>query len=62
MRTDQFDYDLPQRLIAQYPLSDRSSSKLLVVDRKTQGFSHAKFSDLRDLLRPGDLMVLNNTE
>ena len=61
MRTDQFDYDLPQRLIAQYPLSNRSSSKLLVVDRKTQGFSHAKFSDLRDLLRPGDLMVLNNT-
>ena len=61
MRTDQFDYDLPQRLIAQYPLSNRSSSRLLVVDRKTQGFSHAKFSDLRDLLRPGDLMVLNNT-
>ena len=61
MRTDQFDYDLPRRLIAQYPLSERSSSKLLVVDRKTRGFSHARFSDLRDLLRPGDLMVLNNT-
>lgn len=61
MRTDQFDYDLPKRLIAQYPLSERSSSRLLVVDRETQGFSHAKFSDLRDLLRPGDLMVLNNT-
>ena len=61
MRTDQFDYDLPQRLIAQYPLSERSSSKLLVVDRKTQVFSHARFSDLRDMLRPGDLMVLNNT-
>lgn len=61
MRTDQFDYDLPQRLIAQYPLSERSSSRLLVVDRKTQGFSHAKFSDLKCLLLPGDLMVLNNT-
>ena len=61
MRTDQFDYDLPRRLIAQYPLSERSSSRLLVVDRETQRFSHARFSDLRDLLRPGDLMVLNNT-
>ena len=61
MRTDQFDYDLPPRLIAHYPLPKRSSSKLLVVDRKTQRFSHARFSDLKDLLRRGDLMVLNNT-
>lgn len=61
MRTEQFDYNLPQRLIAQYPLSNRSSSRLLIVDRKTQGFSHAKFSDLKGLLLPGDLMVLNNT-
>ncbi len=61
MRTDQFDYDLPPRLIAQYPLSKRSSSRLLVVDRKTRRFSHAKFSDLKDLLRRGDLMILNNT-
>ena len=61
MRTDQFDYDLPPRLIAHYPLSKRSSSRLLVVDRKTRRFSHARFSDLRDLLRRGDLMVLNNT-
>ena len=62
MRTDQFDYDLPPRLIAHYPLSKRSSSRLLVVDRKTQRFSHAKFSDLNGLLRRGDLMVLNNTK
>ncbi|MXZ12581.1 MAG: tRNA preQ1(34) S-adenosylmethionine ribosyltransferase-isomerase QueA [Candidatus Dadabacteria bacterium] len=61
MRTDQFDYDLPPRLIAHYPLSKRSSSRLLVVDRKTRRFSHARFSDLKDLLRRGDLMVLNNT-
>ena len=62
MRTDQFDYDLPTRLIAHYPLPKRSSSRLLVVDRKTRRFSHAKFSDLKDLLRRGDLMVLNNTK
>lgn len=61
MRTDQFDYDLPPSLIAHYPLSKRSSSRLLVVDRKTQRFSHARFSDLKDLLCRGDLMVLNNT-
>ena len=61
MRTDQFDNDLPPRLIAHYPLSKRSSSRLLVVDRKTRRFSHARFSDLKDLLRRGDLMVLNNT-
>lgn len=61
MRTDQFDYDLPPQLIAHYPLSKRSSSRLLVVDRKTRRFSHARFSDLKDLLRQGDLMVLNNT-
>ena len=61
MRTDQFDYYLPQELIAQRPLSQRSSSRLLVVDRKTGGFSHLRFSDLGDLLRPGDLMVFNNT-
>ncbi|MYH39494.1 MAG: tRNA preQ1(34) S-adenosylmethionine ribosyltransferase-isomerase QueA, partial [Candidatus Dadabacteria bacterium] len=57
----QFNYDLPPRLIAHYPLSKRSSSRLLVVDRKTRRFSHARFSDLKDLLRRGDLMVLNNT-
>ncbi|MCY3986892.1 MAG: tRNA preQ1(34) S-adenosylmethionine ribosyltransferase-isomerase QueA [Candidatus Dadabacteria bacterium] len=61
MRTDKFDYHLPQRLIAQHPLSRRSSSRLLVVDRKTGAFSHLKFSDLGELLLPGDLMVLNNT-
>ena len=61
MRTDQFDYDLPPQLIAHYPLSKRSSSRLLVVNRETQRFSHARFSDLGDLLRHGDLMVLNNT-
>ena len=52
----------PRGLIAHYPLLRRSSSRLLVVDRKTQRFSHAKFSDLNDLLRRGDLMVLNNTK
>ena len=62
MRTDQFDYDLPPRLIAHYPLPKRSSSRLLVVDRKTQRFSHARFSDIKNFLRRGDLMVLNNTK
>ena len=61
MRTDQFDYDLPPRLIADYPLSDRPSSRLLLVDRAAGSLSHANFFDLKDILRPGDLVVLNNT-
>lgn len=61
MRTDQFDYDLPPRLIADYPLSDRSSSRLLLVDRASGSLSHANFFDVKDILRPEDLMVLNNT-
>ncbi len=62
MRTADFDYDLPPHLIARYPLSRRSSSRLLIVDRQNRGFSHAKFSDLGDMLRSGDLLVLNNTK
>lgn len=61
MRTDQFDYDLPRRLIADYPLSDRPSSRLLLVDRATGSLAHANFSDVKDIFRPGDLVVLNNT-
>ncbi len=62
MKTTDFDYDLPQHLIARYPLPRRSSSRLLIVDRKSHSFSHARFSDLRDVLRSGDLLVLNNTK
>lgn len=59
-RTD-FYYDLPQELIAQDPLEDRSSSRLLVLDRESGDFSHHIFREVVDYFRPGDCLVLNNT-
>jgi S-adenosylmethionine:tRNA ribosyltransferase-isomerase len=56
-----FQYNLPQSLIAQYPLEKRDSSRLLVVDRKSKTFKEIIFSEVIDLLKPRDLLVLNNT-
>jgi len=61
MRTDDFDFYLPQELIAQTPLKDRSSSRLLVVDRKEQTYSDHHFSDIIDYLKEDDIIVRNNT-
>jgi S-adenosylmethionine:tRNA ribosyltransferase-isomerase len=61
MRTDLFDYDLPPHLIAQHPSPERDRSRLLVVRRADATLSHHTFSDLPDLLAPGDLLVLNDT-
>ncbi len=57
-----FDYDLPSELIAQYPLSERGSSRLLRLKRFGSSFAEGRFCDLVDYLRPGDLLVLNNTK
>ena len=56
-----FEYDLPNHLIAQEPCSERDQSRLLVVRRKEQTLAHYSFSDLPELLHPGDLLVLNDT-
>ncbi len=61
MRTDDFDFELPQELIAQTPLADRSSSRLLVVNRKTGTYEDHHFSEVIDFLRPDDIIVRNNT-
>jgi S-adenosylmethionine:tRNA ribosyltransferase-isomerase len=61
MRLSDFDYDLPQELIAQTPLPDRSASRLLVVDRAAAAVRHARFADLPELLAPRDLLVMNDT-
>ena len=61
MRTDDFDFELPQELIAQTPLADRSSSRLLVVNRKTGKYEDHHFSEVIDFLRPDDIIVRNNT-
>ena len=62
MKTSDFNYDLPQELIAQDPLSDRSGSKLMLLDKKTGAVSHHIFREITDYLRPGDCLVLNNTK
>lgn len=61
MKTSDFYYDLPQELIAQDPLEDRSGSRLLVLDRKTGGREHRVFRELVELLNPEDCLVVNNT-
>ncbi len=61
MNINDFDYYLPEELIAQTPLSDRTSSRLLVLDRKSDTLSHRHFSDIIDFINPGDCLVLNNT-
>lgn len=62
MTTDDFDYDLPEELIAQTPLSVRDSSRLMVLDRNTGDVEHKKFYDILDYLNPGDTLVLNDTK
>lgn len=60
-RSDYY-FDLPQELIAQDPLEDRSSSRLLVLDKESGGVSHHVFREIMDFLEPGDCLVLNNTK
>jgi S-adenosylmethionine:tRNA ribosyltransferase-isomerase len=62
MRLSEFDYHLPQHLIAQHPLKDRSASRLLVVDRQTSELSHHHFYDITQYLEPGDCLVVNDTK
>ena len=62
MKTSDFYYDLPEELIAQDPLEDRSSSRLLVLDKKTGATSHHIFREIKDYLKPGDCLVINDTK
>ena len=61
MKTSDFYYELPEELIAQDPLEDRSSSRLMLVDKNTGSFSHHIFKELPSFLKEGDCLVLNNT-
>lgn len=62
MKTSDFDYELPEELIAQTPLKNRSSSRLLVVDRKSGTYSDQSFVDILNFLHPGDGLVINETK
>ena len=61
MRIEEFDFNLPSSLIAQYPSSQRGDSRLMVIDRHSGEIQHRTFQDLADFLRPRDLVVMNNT-
>ena len=62
MKTSDFYFDLPQELIAQDPLEDRSSSRLLVLDKHTGEMEHHIFKEIVDYLNPGDCLVINDTK
>ncbi len=62
MNVKDFDYYLPEELIAQDPLEDRSSSRLMVLDKDTGEVKHKVFSDILEYLNPGDCLVINNTK
>ena len=61
MKTSDFYFELPEELIAQVPVKDRTSSKLMVLDKETGEIEHKVFKDVIDYLNPGDCLVLNNT-
>ncbi|MCD6047365.1 MAG: S-adenosylmethionine--tRNA-ribosyltransferase-isomerase [Gammaproteobacteria bacterium] len=61
MNTSDFNFDLPESLIARYPLENRSASRLLVADPNNHTLTDSQFAQLADFLNPGDLIVLNNT-
>lgn len=62
LSTDAFDYALPQSLIAQHPLDERTASRLMVLQRQQQVIDHYKFSDIVNFINPNDLLVINNTK
>ncbi|MCH5260847.1 MAG: S-adenosylmethionine:tRNA ribosyltransferase-isomerase, partial [Lachnospiraceae bacterium] len=62
MKKSDFYFDLPEELIAQDPLEDRSGSRLLMLDKVSGRTEHHIFREIVDYLRPGDCLVLNNTK
>lgn len=62
MKVSEFDYELPEELIAQTPLKNRDESRLMVLDRKTKKIENRIFKDILDYLKPGDCLVRNNTK
>ena len=62
MEVSEFNYNLPEELIAQTPIQKRDESRLLVLNRETQSIEHKTFKDILDYLKPGDCLVRNNTK
>ena len=61
MKTEAFDYELPREFIAQHPVAERASSRLLVLDRMSGRVEHRHFRDITGYFRPGDVLVLNDS-
>ena len=61
LRIEEFDYTLPRELISQHPEDERTSSRLLVLNREERAIEHRYFRDIKDYFRPGDVLVLNDT-
>jgi S-adenosylmethionine:tRNA ribosyltransferase-isomerase len=61
LKTSDFDYDLPIEFIAQKPIEARDSSRLMVLDRKNGLINHSTFKNIGEYLKPGDLLVINET-
>ncbi|MEF9968587.1 MAG: S-adenosylmethionine:tRNA ribosyltransferase-isomerase, partial [Longicatena sp.] len=61
MKTSEFDFELPERLIAQHPLEDRKTSRLLVVHKESGELEHKHFYDIVNYFKKGDVLVRNNT-
>ena len=62
IKTSDFDYNLPEKLIAQTPLEKRDNSKMLVLDKETGNIEHKKFNNIIDYLEEGDILVINDTK
>ena len=62
LKVSEFNYELPEELIAQTPLEKRDESKLMILDRKNQTIEHKKFKNIVEYLKPGDVLVRNNTK
>ena len=62
MKISEFDFNLPEELIAQTPLDKRDTSRLMVLNRNQQTIEHKHFYDIIDYLKPGDILVRNNTK
>ena len=62
MKVTEFDYELPEELIAQTPIEKRDESRLMVLNRKEHTIEHKTFKDIIDYLEPGDCLVRNNTK
>ena len=62
MKVSDFNYNLPQELIAQVPIKNRDESRLMVLDKKNKTIEHKIFKDIINYLKPGDCLVRNNTK